>query len=278
MKKLYILFFAIFIISARFLFAQQEPPAGLKFLTTEEYEKLPKVELKFKGEIKRYVDLSVDMPPPGDQGKTASCVAWAVAYCLKSYHENLWKKESFVFYDGSLNYDIIFSPSFVYNLTNGCGNNPTFYPDALEVLRTIGAVTWTDLPFHEYDTCLTIDKSLLEKAGKYKINDWKTARFIDIQLFRETLSMDIPIMVAVAIDYDFYEKGLNYSQTTPYTWSAYKYYFTVGHAMVIVGYDEDKKAFKLINSYGKNWGTDGFVWIPYRFARECITEAYIIIN
>ena len=35
------------------------------------------------------------------------------------------------------------------------------------------------------------------------------------------------------------------------------------HAVVVVGYDEFRKAFKLLNSYGPNWGQDGFFWMKY---------------
>ncbi len=35
------------------------------------------------------------------------------------------------------------------------------------------------------------------------------------------------------------------------------------HAMVIVGYDDAKQAFKVRNSWGADWGEDGYCWIGY---------------
>jgi len=38
-----------------------------------------------------------------------------------------------------------------------------------------------------------------------------------------------------------------------------------GHAMLIVGYDNTKNAFKIINSWGTNWGDNGYSWVNYNF-------------
>ena len=33
--------------------------------------------------------------------------------------------------------------------------------------------------------------------------------------------------------------------------------------MLVVGYSDEYNAFKVVNSWGENWGSDGFVWIDY---------------
>ena len=38
-----------------------------------------------------------------------------------------------------------------------------------------------------------------------------------------------------------------------------------GHAMLIVGYDDEKKAFAVRNSWGKNWGIKGYCYMPYAY-------------
>ena len=37
----------------------------------------------------------------------------------------------------------------------------------------------------------------------------------------------------------------------------------MGHAMLIVGYDDNKKAVQVLNSWGKNFGNNGYFWMPY---------------
>ena len=38
-----------------------------------------------------------------------------------------------------------------------------------------------------------------------------------------------------------------------------------GHCVVIVGYSDSKKCFKIQNSWGTNWGIGGYFWMPYSF-------------
>ena len=47
-----------------------------------------------------------------------------------------------------------------------------------------------------------------------------------------------------------------------------------GHAVTIVGFDDNISAFKMVNSYGTHWGHEGFFWMKYKdfdlYAREGI--------
>lgn len=38
-----------------------------------------------------------------------------------------------------------------------------------------------------------------------------------------------------------------------------------GHAVLIVGYDDEMKLFKIRNSYGPNWGRNGYFYLPYEY-------------
>jgi hypothetical protein len=48
------------------------------------------------------------------------------------------------------------------------------------------------------------------------------------------------------------------------------------HLMTLVGYDERRQAFRLINSWGKGWGDHGYAWIGYDLLRSRITGAYVL--
>lgn len=39
-----------------------------------------------------------------------------------------------------------------------------------------------------------------------------------------------------------------------------------GHDVLIVGYDDARQAFKFRNSWGPNWGLQGYAWMPYAYA------------
>lgn len=38
-----------------------------------------------------------------------------------------------------------------------------------------------------------------------------------------------------------------------------------GHAIVLVGYDDSRKAFLIRNSWGTGWGLKGYAWMPYGY-------------
>jgi C1A family cysteine protease len=39
-----------------------------------------------------------------------------------------------------------------------------------------------------------------------------------------------------------------------------------GHAVMAVGYDDEKKHFIIQNSWGTEWGDKGFFYMPYDYA------------
>lgn len=41
-----------------------------------------------------------------------------------------------------------------------------------------------------------------------------------------------------------------------------------GHAIYAVGWDDDKQAFIIVNSWGSNWGNRGLFYMPYEFALD----------
>src|SRR5262245_27107733 len=109
------------------------PATGLKFADPAVYASIPSASPVFSGPLPDVVDLSPRFPAPGSQGRQGSCVAWAIAYGLKSYQENVergWGVDT----DAHR-----FSPSFLYNQIAPSSCNGSSYIDALNVVRSRGA-------------------------------------------------------------------------------------------------------------------------------------------
>jgi len=51
-----------------------------------------------------------------------------------------------------------------------------------------------------------------------------------------------------------------------------------GHAVLIVGYDDNTQLFKIKNSYGTGWGQQGYGYMPYAFVREGNTFDLFVID
>jgi C1A family cysteine protease len=49
-----------------------------------------------------------------------------------------------------------------------------------------------------------------------------------------------------------------------------------GHCQCVVGYDDTKGAFKVMNSWGTGWASSGFGWIKYGYETTWWSEAYVI--
>ena len=48
-----------------------------------------------------------------------------------------------------------------------------------------------------------------------------------------------------------------------------------GHAMAIVGYDIPKKLFIVKNSFGTNWGDNGYAWLPFSYVISEVFEKWV---
>ena len=56
--------------------------------------------------------------------------------------------------------------------------------------------------------------------------------------------------------------------------------FHGGHAMCVVGYDDDRYggAFEILNSWGTDWGNNGYIWIRYRDFAAFVDSAFEMIE
>lgn len=112
------------------------------------------------------------------------------------------------------------------------------------------------------------DRGYLAKAERYKLKkdtNFKIERYVRLtskQQIREALYHVGPVAFGITVDEGIYkpERGVI---PEPHG-EQYG-----GHAMLIVGYDDNKKcqgsrgAFYIKNSWGTEWGSKGFAWLPY---------------
>lgn len=195
------------------------------------------------------VDLSGSFPTPGNQGNQGSCVGWAAAY-LKTYQEVLETGE-----DPDA---IFFSPSFIYNqIKQGDCDSGSQIDDALNLLSEQGDVVEARFPYDQSECEVLPDDEMKLEAGPFKIASWRRANTQDPTELKRHLHNDTPILISFEADDAFFDvKAGDIYKDPPAKDPGL-------HAMVVVGYDDTKNAFKLINSWGTDWGDNGFVWVDY---------------
>lgn len=243
------------------------------------------------------VDLSQSkyFPPIKSQGDQGSCVAWAQAYYQFTYEMNkALDRESTA--------ENLFSPSFVYNMSNygedvGCFPKTAFYN-----MMQIGVVPWSTIPYNkEVHGDWFAQESIWQEAAQYRIADYKTLPNFrtgsgkhvehpdDSDLTQiKTLLSEGTILTFGAYIYRWKEGKIKSNPacpanepyvgekvvlaTSPDIGTGY------GHRMTLVGYNDnmwidvnnnnkidkgEMGAFKIANSFGPWWGNDGFIWFAY---------------
>jgi len=272
MRKAQLLALSILLIGIGQNIAQDENHGqGLIFADEEEYKNIPLASTNLMGTLPEKYDLSGSFPIPGNQGRQASCVGWAVGYGLKSYQETVERGVRPT--DGSL----IFSPSYLYNQikAQGCYSG-SHIVDALNYLRTEGILSIDSFPYNS-ESCNRIptkdEKSL---ARRYAIVDWRRVDINNEAEVKGQIAANFPIVIGMYIDESF--RNLKGNRI----WQGRSNISRGGHAMVVVGYDDSRQAYKVLNSWGTVWGDNGYGWISYaafpREVREGYTAHDIIIS
>jgi len=211
-------------------------------------------------------DLSDLMPPVRSQGQQGSCTAWATTYYLKSYQEKVQYEYEYSSFEN------VMSPSFIYNQIASDCDSGSAIAAAFELLKESGVPSWKDFPYSDQICSLLPDEQVLELAKEHKIEDWygvgvpndnTDENYTITNIVKTLIHQGTPPVIAIYISrLNFQNVNGKFLATT---------YFkdpnddNCGHAMLIVGYDDTVKAFKVINSWGTDWGDNGYCWISYDF-------------
>jgi hypothetical protein len=246
-------------------------PAGLDLLGRDELEQLPVVEPPDVPNLPAAVDLRPDFPPPGDQGGLGSCVAFATTYALRSYLERKADGKPLVDAAGAADHGRVFSPAFTYNNIPRGPNGGSTFPYALSFLHKYGALPWTESPYDGTRVGPPADSSQLKRAEIWRIGGWGR---VDIKTrgLKAFLATRTPVLFGAMVDQGFQEAK------TGHVWKSKVEPVLGGHAMVLVGYDDAKGAYRAQNSWGPAWGDGGTGWIDYAWFQTLVNEGYVAVR
>ncbi|MDE0024548.1 MAG: C1 family peptidase [Spirochaetaceae bacterium] len=239
---------------------------GLRLLDAEAYRAAPILQAKPVA-LPSSIDISVDAPAPGNQGWQGSCVGWAVAYTVKTYHERIergWRLTD---------KRHVMSPAYVYNQIKVPGGG-AYYPDAFGLLASQGVSSWAAMPYNQLDDRTQPSASARAEATNYRIASWgtvlSTTYTVFLQEVKRHLAAGDPELIAIPVYPDFQDL----SESNP-VYDSDSGKLRGYHAVVIVGYDDIRSAFKVVNSWGTGWGIGGYGWIDYDASDDLIVSAYV---
>lgn len=97
----------------------------------------------------------------------------------------------------------------------------------------------------------------------------------DLESIKIALSKEMAVVVGMLVPESF-QNSDSLKKWSPA--STDNYDNSYGHAMVVVGFDDNKYggAVELLNSWGANWGENGFIWINYDDFLKYTLGAYAI--
>ena len=188
--------------------------------------------------LPKSVDLRKQMPPVINQGSRGTCVSCCASY-IKGYQE---KKDC--------KYNGTFSVNYVYYYRK---NNPTYgmyLDDAMNILQTKGCCTDETFPYTNYEP-KKVPKNADKEASNYKVKYF--VEIASIQGVKKFLHSNGPCMISFPV----------YNGTSSFWKKRKGEKIQGGHAVTIVGYDDNNKRFILQNSWGTSWGNKGFTYFPY---------------
>lgn len=209
-------------------------------------------------------DLSDFFPPVGRQGAQSSCVGWALGYAARSYYARRGSGSDQVPPEP-------FSPSFIYNQTKegNCGSGSSI-SSGLKLLETVGVVGLSVFPYDAKDCSRQPTPAQLAEAKNHRIKSWARVETTQIDALKAEIYQGNPVVIGLRVTSGFYQlkKGI-YSDVSDSS--------SGGHALVVVGYDDERRAFKVFNSWGQNWGESGFGWISYEAMMKKIQNAFVMV-
>ncbi len=262
MKKL---FFALTAILAVQMAAQAQAQysTGLVF-DDNGYEKSPRLALGGKAKATQpVVSLKEYNPYPDNQRNCGSCVGWATGYaCLSTawaIKYNLKDKDQITQKANSAMYIYV-------QIAQNCQQGSKF-EDALDLLKDGGDCLKNDFnPAYYQELDESLLQSLKTKAFPYKIKDYVALFGLDasdvtkIEETKMSLENRQPVLIGAKVYPSFRSINKFNSQWKP---DPDNESLLGGHALCVIGYNDYNKTFEVMNSWGREWGNDGYFTIGY---------------
>lgn len=276
-----LLFFILFVFNSH--------SQGLNLMSEDQLNELPELNddvLGFVSNLPASYSFEEYVPAVLTQSG-ASCVGFASQYYALStmYNIRLGIK------DPSQKYSHAFDPYFVYSIVKSrdgenCDEGSNF-AEAFDILKKAGAKKMLFPPYLVCDSSWDKEKlsTTLPYTMPYSIDEWRYAKvnYEFLPTAKNALYNGIPLIFGVGLTDSFNALSSDDSSSISSSsglWEPKSYEDRLGgHALTIVGYDDNKfgGAFRVVNSWGRNWGDNGYFWMKYSDFIDNVKAAFIML-
>lgn len=212
-------------------------------------------------------------PAVGNQGQQGSCVAWSSAYAARTILEAART--------GQPGDQLKFSPAFLYNQIGLDGCQGSYIIRAMEFMTQRGSVPYEAFPYTDQDCTRQPDRQQMAEAEQFKMHGFNRlsagdrTNALDMRAIKENLAQGAPVVIGMMVGESFMQGMMGQDVWNPAPGDESQMGFG-GHAMCVVGYDDKKYggSFLIMNSWGPEWGNNGFAWVRYNHFQYFVREAY----
>lgn len=206
------------------------------------------------------------------QGQQGSCVGWASSYAARTILESRAT--------GQKPDNVAFSPSYLYNQIALRGCQGAYLNNAMETLHKHGNLQFSKFGYDERSCSRGPTQAQAVEAAQYRIkgynrlsNNRASNSGVDLNGVRQHIAQGAPVVIGMMVGGSFMHQMVGKNEWRP-TQRDYQEYGFSGHAMCVVGYDDNKQAVQIMNSWGPEWGNNGVAWVGYRDFLNFTKEAY----
>ncbi len=220
------------------------------------------------------------MGPVKNQGPFGTCYAFGATAAAESTYnraKGLYNDQAVSFSESF----IIWSLGQKYDgfPVGDYGGGGTYKKDPLQALVDYGIIRSEIFPYSaEIMTAYNYDRDhKLEYYWDYprvQFSGWHRLPANDIETIKRAIMKFGAVEVSVLAEDDFRPYGV-YSNEVRDANNHLEFFSSTNHAVALVGWDDEEGAWILRNSWGVNWGEDGYMRIEYQSARVALGAAYL---
>jgi C1A family cysteine protease len=200
-----------------------------------------------------------NMPPIYDQGDLGSCTANGIARLMEFYLMNKNANENpkaslympsrlfIYYYERAIEGDI--------NADNGAQIR-----DGIKVVYSKGVCDENIIPYDITKFAVAPSSHALQEALKFKATEYKSVDNTNVMNIVSALQEGHPVVFGFTVYESFESNSVAVTGIVPMPGANES--VLGGHCCVIIGYDADAKMFKCANSWGTDWGVNGYFTIP----------------
>jgi len=188
-----------------------------------------------------------------NQGNLGSCTGQAIAGAIELLHKRASRtldvSRLFIYY-----YERLFIGTVNYD-------SGAYIRDGIKVCYTYGAPVESLWPYHVNKFRTLPPTNARQDAAKRKVTSYQ--RVADFNGVIDALASGHPVVVGFTVYSSFESNSVARTGVMPYP-DTKRERVLGGHAVLIVGYNKNRRVFIVRNSWGSGWGEGGYFYMPFQ--------------